>query len=105
MIRVYTAGHTTEAHLVCGFLQSMGIAAIVRGEHLSGGVGELPLDVCGVWITDAGTRAEAEQRVREFLQGRRPQAGPWICDACRETLEGQFTACWHCGRDRPAESG
>ncbi len=105
MIRVYTARHATEAHLVCGFLQSAGIAAVVRGAHLSGGVGELPLDVCGVWITDPGNRDEAERRIREFLQGPPPGAGPWVCDACGESLERQFTACWHCGRDRPTDTG
>jgi hypothetical protein len=102
MIRVYTARHATEAHLVCGFLQSLGIAAIVRGEHLTGGFGELPVDSCGVWITDPGTKEKAERRVREFLQGTKPDAAPWFCDACGESLEGQFTACWHCCRNRHA---
>ena len=25
----------------------------------------------------------------------------WHCPECREPLEGQFTACWHCGTERP----
>lgn len=105
MICVYTARYAAEAHLVCGFLQSLGIAAIVRGEHLTGGFGELPVDVCGVWITNPAERTEAERRVREFLQEKKPEAGPWVCESCQETLEGQFTSCWRCGSERPATAG
>jgi hypothetical protein len=26
---------------------------------------------------------------------------PWQCPDCGEALEGQFSACWHCGALRP----
>jgi hypothetical protein len=43
MRAVYQAEHLIDAHLVRGRLQSEGIQAWVRGEWLTGALGELPL--------------------------------------------------------------
>jgi hypothetical protein len=104
MKRIHNARHAAEAHLVRGYLESCGIAAVVRGEWLAGGFGELPLDACGVWITDDAQLDEADRLLRDFLHGRPGSAGsgaPWQCPQCGETGEGQFTACWQCGAARP----
>ena len=61
--------------------------------------GELPVDVCSVWITDDAQFARADELLRAFLTGslaRRFSGEAWTC-ACGEKLEGQFTACWRCG--------
>jgi hypothetical protein len=50
--QVHTAKHAAEAHLVKGFLESHGIEATVRGEFLTSGWGELPVDLCSVWVAD-----------------------------------------------------
>jgi hypothetical protein len=39
---VYRAGTIIDAHLVKGVLAQEGIPAFISGEHLTGGVGELP---------------------------------------------------------------
>ncbi|MBX9905723.1 MAG: DUF2007 domain-containing protein [Burkholderiales bacterium] len=104
MKRVHNARHITEAHLIRGFLESHGIDALVRGDFLTGGWGELPVDVCAVWITDDSRLDEADQLLRNFLSGSlaRIHAGPdWSCPHCNETIEGQFTACWRCGGQGP----
>ncbi len=104
MKRVHNARHGAEAHLVRGFLESHGIEAVVRGDLLAGGWGELPVDLCAVWVTDDAAFAEADRLLRDFLGGapaRLHAAAGWTCPHCRETLEGQFTACWQCGRERP----
>jgi len=93
----------TDAHLVRGLLQSHGIDAIVRGDFLTGGWGELPVDVCAVWITDDTRFDEADQLVQDYLQGalaRIHSGSAWDCPQCGEAIEGQFTACWHCGNER-----
>ena len=89
--------------MVRGYLESHGITAIVRGEYLTGGIGELPADICAVWLEDDTAYARAGELVREFLCGTAAaRAGaPWPCSTCSETLEGQFTACWNCGTPRP----
>jgi hypothetical protein len=94
-----------EAHLVCGFLMSQGIAAEVRGEYLTSGWGELPVDVCAVWVLDDAQYGEAQELLRAFLKGtyaRKYSGDRWTCGVCGETLEGQFTACWSCGTPRAA---
>jgi hypothetical protein len=104
MKRIHNARHAVEAHLVCGFLKSCGIAAVVRGEWLAGGFGELPLDACAVWITDAAQLPEADRLLQDFLNGRlaaSAPAEPWSCPHCSEVCEAQFTACWQCGAARP----
>lgn len=101
---VYFARHGADAHLIRDFIESCGIAASVRGEWLSGGIGELPANACGVWIDDDARYPEADRLLRDFFRGRlQPQSGaPWSCPGCGESLEAQFTACWRCGSERPA---
>jgi len=104
MKRIHNARHPADAHLIRGFLESCGIAAVVRGEWLSGGFGELPVDACAVWVTDDSRFDEADRLMKDFLQGRLnpPGAGTWQCPDCGEHGESQFTQCWQCGASRPA---
>lgn len=91
-----------------GYLEANGIGARVRGEHLSGGWGELPVDLCSVWVEDEAQYERAHALLVDFLQGepaRRHGGERWRCAGCGETLEGQFTACWRCGMEREAGRG
>ena len=100
---LHTAKHAPEAHLVKGFLESQGIEAIVRGEFLTSGWGELPVDVCGVWIADDAQFGRANELLVAFLRGtfaRQFSGEKWRCPHCGENLEGQFTACWNCGTSK-----
>ena len=103
MKQVHAARHAPEAHLVRGFLESNGVAAVVRGEFLTSGWGELPVDVCAVWIVDDAQFERAQALVLSFLRGdaaREQRDQGWDCPQCGERLEGQFTACWKCGAAR-----
>jgi hypothetical protein len=105
MKQLHAARHGLEAHLIRGFLVSHGIAAEVRGEYLTSGWGELPVDVCSVWVTDDEQFEQANELLVAFLKGsfaRKYGGERWTCRQCGEQLEGQFTACWHCGLERPA---
>ena len=100
---LHAARHAVEAHLIRGFLASNGIGAEVRGDYLTSGWGELPADVCAVWITEDSQFEEADALLKAFLKGsyaRQFAADGWSCPACGETLEGQFTECWNCGGQR-----
>ena len=104
MKRVHVAKHAPEAHVVKGFLESNGIAAVVRGDHLQGGWGELPVDLCSVWVTDDAQFERADALLVSFLRGdhaREFRDQNWRCPKCGENLEGQFTECWSCGARRP----
>lgn len=104
MKHVYTAKLAADAYLIKGFLESAGIEAVVRGEYLVGGQGELPAGLCSVWITDDAQYAYADRLVADFLSGnaaREARHNAWRCPKCGEQLEGQFTQCWQCGAARP----
>lgn len=101
--RLYAARHVTDAHLVRGHLESCGIAATIRGEWLAGGIGELPLDACSLWVDEARF-SEAEKVLRDLLSGP-VDRGLWTCPRCGEPAENQFSACWQCGAEKPAQAG
>ena len=100
MKQLHAARHAVEAHLIRGLLLSHGISAEVRGEFLTSGWGELPLDVCSVWVTDEAQYGAAKDLLGAFLSGSLARAyggEAWACARCGEKLEGQFTQCWSCG--------
>lgn len=103
MKQLHAARTAMEAHLVRGLLAAEGIQCEVRGEHLTSGWGELPGDVCGVWVT-AEHYERAHAVLVEYLQGSRQHEyadRAWTCAACGEAIEGQFAACWKCGKSHP----
>jgi hypothetical protein len=71
---VYDAANLIDAHLVRHALEDAGIPVFIRGEALTGGIGELPvhgmLQVC---VPDAAW-PEADAVVRELDFGEPPQA-------------------------------
>ncbi len=89
---VYEAENLIDAHLVRGRLESEGIAAFVRGEFLTGALGELPVSgLVAVCVSEP-----AEARARELIaQWRREQqdAAP-IDDDLKDPLApiGKFVA-------------
>jgi hypothetical protein len=67
MHTVYRADNLFDAHLVKDALEHAQIPAFIAGEHLIGGVGQLPaLDYLAVMVPDAGVAA-AEGVVREVV--------------------------------------
>jgi hypothetical protein len=102
---LYTARHIAEAHVIRGYLESQGVTAVVRGDYLAGGIGELPADICKVWIVDDRDFGRANEVLKAFLRGeaaRDHAHEQWPCPRCGEILEGQFTDCWNCGAPRPS---
>lgn len=103
MQKVYTCDNLMYAGLVKSRLEENGIACLMKNESLTGGIGELPPIECWpeVWITDDDDRAMAERIVQSMTGENGGETTPWQCE-CGEHIEGQFTGCWHCGRERPS---
>ncbi len=104
MRRVYRSEWLPDVVHWQNLLEHRGIRCSVRHAQLASIVGELPwLETWPeLWVLD--DRDETLAR-RIIAQGRDPATGgstPWDCDGCGERLEAQFTACWHCGAERPA---
>ena len=104
MIKLYTAAHLVDAHLLRGALESAGIEAEVRGEYLFSTRGEAPVTtdtLPAVWIVRDDDLDAAMAIVREFEQGpARGPVGTWLCAACGEVNEETFDVCWKCGAAR-----
>jgi hypothetical protein len=72
MKRVHVASNPVDAQFVKAFLESAGIAAVVRGEHLFALRGSVPMTaetLPSVWIEDEEDLARA-QRLLESLEKR-----------------------------------
>ena len=65
MKSVYQAAHVTDAYMVRSLLEQVGIEALIRGEHLQGGLGELPV---GGQITVWVAKADAERARRIVIE-------------------------------------
>lgn len=92
------AGH------VKSLLEEDGIHCLIKNEALSGAIGEIPPIECWpeVWITDDDDYDRAKAIIENLLEDAQTIKLPWLCE-CGEEIEGQFYACWHCGREKPAD--
>jgi hypothetical protein len=105
MIKLYTAAHPVDAHLLRGALESAGIEAQVRGDFQFTLRGEAPMTtetLPTVWIPDDADLEAAAAIIRQFEQ--RPPRGPvgtWVCASCGEANEEPFDVCWKCGTAKP----
>ncbi len=113
MKKVYTARDPMEAHFVRGLLEQQGIRAIVLGELLGLGRGELPFveeTLPSVWVDDmddARATILVREHARHEAQGLEtsPSHASWTCGNCGQRVEGQFSDCWSCEAPRPQERG
>ncbi len=69
MVRVYEAANSTEAHIVCGLLESRGIQAQVEGEYLQGAMGELPAAGLVAVSVEEDVVEEALKVIEEYDKG------------------------------------
>lgn len=102
MRKVYSADNSLLAGHVKSLLEQAGIECLLKNQILSGAMGELPLNECWpeVWVCDDRDYGAALEVIESALAPGTASGEPWRC-ACGETIENQFTACWHCGGERP----
>jgi hypothetical protein len=95
----FSAWQRPQAWLFKNLLEREGIACLLRNEELFAAMGEIPfLEIRPeLWVVDD----EVFPRAKMLLDGllREEERGDWTC-ACGEVLEGQFGACWKCGKQR-----
>jgi len=95
------ASHESLAFLghLRNLLEQSGIDCMIKNEQLSGGLGEIPFLEClpELWVLrdEQLLRAQALLAELEHVPADLPA---WQCPACGERNEGQFSACWQCGR-------
>jgi Putative prokaryotic signal transducing protein len=97
--------HSAKDPLMIGHLKNVlatfGIRCIARNLDLISAAGELPPIECWpeLWVVDDEKVARAEWVLRRTLAPLQSVKKPWLCTGCGETIEGQFSECWNCGRD------
>ena len=101
MKKVYSAENSMTVGLIRGMLEQEGIQCLVKNQNLAGAMGEIPPLECWpeIWITRDHDIGRALTIVETALAPSSDNIVPWEC-LCGETIEGQFTACWKCNRDR-----
>ena len=83
-------------------LDTFGIKCIARNSDLNSAAGELPPVECWpeLWVVDDEKFGRARSILKKTLAPLQPVKKPWHCGGCGEMIEGQFSECWNCGRDR-----
>ena len=82
-------------------LEKENIPCLIRNEHLSMAAGEIPLQesLPEIWVLNDEDYPKAHEIV-EAWRNSPIETHEWLCSNCGETIEGQFTSCWKCGRQR-----
>jgi hypothetical protein len=99
---VFTANSmSADQETLKSLLEEANIPCMIRNEHLSMALGLLAPSECSpeVWILNDEDYRRAGEIVNDFRNAAVESRGPWICD-CGEAIEGQFTSCWNCGKER-----
>ena len=101
-LHVFNYSDRPQAGLLKEILAHEGIACTLRNDQLSSAIGEIPFVECcpELWVIDDEIFPRAQMFLKSWLKSEIAVADPWVCPACGESIEGQFGACWSCGRLR-----
>ena len=96
MKRVYRAASLLQVAHARNVLITAGIQCELRNQYLAGALGDLPMMETWpqLYVDDADERFALSALARAVAA---PVGSPWVCPACGEELEPQFTQCWRCG--------
>ncbi len=83
-------------------LENEDIPCLIRNEHLSMAAGELAPQDClpELWVLNDVDYPRASALVEAWRSSPVETHGQWVCPGCAETIEGQFTSCWKCGKQQ-----
>jgi hypothetical protein len=101
---LYSSLNLLEIYHLKNLLEAEGIRCHIKNELLSRLAGEIPFTECApqLWLLEERDLDRARRIVADLGRGALARP-PWQCPDCGEALEGQFSACWHCGALRPEE--
>ncbi len=90
-MKIYTATHPLEAHMLMQLLHQQGIACELRGEMLFALRGEIPMDSSSapsLWLQKPEQQTAAQQIIREFLNP--PPANAGNAQSVGSIMKGNF---------------
>jgi rubredoxin len=103
MKHVFTATTmSADQEIVKGLFDEANIPCMIRNDQLAMGPGELAPSDCApeVWILNDEDYPRAKEIVEAVRNAKVEIPDAWTCPSCGEAIEGQFTSCWNCGRER-----
>jgi rubrerythrin len=97
-----TMGQSSEVYLLREILDREEIACTIRNEHLAIASGELAPQEClpALWVMNDADYPKAFELVEAWRSSSVETRSQWVCPDCGETIEGQFSSCWQCGKLR-----
>ncbi len=100
MKKVTSSGSIVTISHYKNLLQSEGIEAFLKNEHLGSIVGEIPFQEVWpeLWVKNDLDYDRALQLIDSDRLLAESPAENWRCSSCGEDNEGQFAACWSCGK-------
>ena len=100
MLKLTQAPNLAIATLWADWLTRAGIETCVQRMYASGIAGEIPPDqsLPEVWVVDEHRLDDARRMLHEL---QHPRERRWVCQACKELIEGPFEQCWNCGANMP----
>lgn len=103
MKKIYTTDSLVTVQHLKNLLEQEGIPCLVKNDQMFTLRGEVPFTEVWpqLWVSRDQDLQRAGEIVAEHLKGPAPDLPQWDCPGCGEKLDGQFTACWHCGGERP----
>jgi hypothetical protein len=102
MKKVFSAKDPLMVGHLKNVLATYGIRCITKKVDLISAAGEIPPTECWpeLWVIDEEKALKAKAVLKKSLAPLASVKKPWRCSGCSEELEGQFTQCWKCGRNR-----
>ena len=96
--RVYRAPSLLQVAHARNVLITAGIECELHNQYLAGALGDLPMIETWpqLFVDDVDERFALSVLARAATI---TLGAPWICPACNEQLEPQFTHCWRCGTE------
>lgn len=101
-LHTFNIAEKPQAGLLKERLEQEGIACLLRNVDLFSALGEIPFLEClpELWVVDDDMYPRARMLLKGWTDSGSGDRQGWTCPGCDESLEGQFDACWKCGRPR-----
>ena len=101
-LHVFNFSDRPQAALLRDILLHEGIECTLRNDQLSAAIGQIPFVECypELWVVDDEAFPRAQVFLDSWLENDTTAADSWVCPTCGEEIEGQFGACWSCGKLR-----
>ena len=100
---ILSSPNPAEIALLREMLESANIPCFMRNEMSAGLMGEVPISESTpeLWIQNDNDLVEALRIKSAWKASATVEGNDWLCPACGERAEPQFTSCWKCGGSKP----